>query len=291
MLIRSFVILLCLAISACATYSPELRRKQADDLAAANDWQRLVIPTHTFDFVAYIPQQSASGQTLTIYIEGDGLAWLGRQRLSPDPTPANPLGLKLALHHPAGMAAYLARPCQYVAPAQSHNCAEKYWSSHRFAAEVIHASNEAISVLKNRLQAKELVLVGYSGGGAVASLVAARRNDVKMLITVAGNLDHRAWTELHQVSPLDGSLNPAEAWPALVDIPQIHFVGAGDKITGRAVSRAYQQRFPADKQPLVRVVDGFDHDCCWVRDWKQLFPAARQPETSTTNSAGSASTP
>jgi hypothetical protein len=45
----------------------------------------------------------------------------------------------------------------------------------------------------------------------VASLVAARRHDVVRLVTVAGNLDHLAWTTLHGVSPLTGSLNPADA--------------------------------------------------------------------------------
>jgi hypothetical protein len=68
---------------------------------------------------------------------------------------------------------------------------------------VISASNQAVDALKQRYGAQEIVLVGYSGGGAVAALVAARRTDVVRLVTVAGNLDHLAWTHLHSVPPPD----------------------------------------------------------------------------------------
>lgn len=273
MLIRNTLILLCLAINACATSSPESRRQHADKLAMEQQWQRLHIPTQTFELAAYIPTHATTADTLAIYIEGDGLAWLNRHRLSPDPTPKNPLALQLALRHPTGNVAYLARPCQYVTAAQARNCSSKYWSSHRYAPEVINASNAAITALKARLRAEKLILVGYSGGGAVAALVAARRDDVVQLITVAGNLDHRAWTHRHGITPLSASLNPADAWQTLVDIPQMHFVGAEDKIIDRTVSHSYQRRFPSDKQPRVRLIENFDHHCCWPERWGELFPA------------------
>lgn len=275
---RSIVFLICLGISACASYSPEARRQHADRLAMAQHWQRLLIPTQAFDLAAYVPAQPPPNQILTIYIEGDGLAWLNRHLPSSDPTPKNPLGLQLALRHPAGNSVYLARPCQHVTNTQSRNCARKYWTSHRFAPEVIAATNEAVTLLKARLQARALVLVGYSGGGAVAALVAARRDDVMHLITVAGNLDHPAWTRQRGISALGASLNPADAWRSLVGIPQTHFIGINDKVIDPAITHAYQQRFPADKKPEIRVIEGFDHHCCWVRDWGQLFPALRQPE-------------
>lgn len=278
MLTRFIIILACLTLSACATYSPETRRQHANGLALAQHWQPLLIPTQIFDMAAYIPSSPSASNTLTIYIEGDGLAWLSRHRLSADPTPKNPLALQLALRHPAGSAAYLARPCQYVTSTQSQNCSRKYWSSHRFAPEVIAASNEAITALKTRLQAKELILVGYSGGGAVAALVAARRNDVKQLITVAGNLDHRAWTQRQGISPLSGSLNPADAWRKLVNIQQIHFVGSKDTVIDPSIIRSYQQHFPSNKQPEVRVIDDVDHHCCWSERWAEIFPTPHQSE-------------
>ena len=277
MFIRSsLIIFICLVISACATPSPEMRRQQADKLATTQHWHRMSIPTQTFDIAAYIPNHTSVKDILTIYIEGDGLAWTSKYRRSPDPTPNNPLALKLALRHPAGNAAYLARPCQYITNTHARNCSAKYWSSHRFAPEVIAASNEAITVLKARLQAKELILVGYSGGGAVAALITARRDDVKRLITVAGNLDHNAWTQRHNISQLDGSLNPADAWQVLVEIPQTHFVGANDKIIESAIARSYQRRFPLNKQPQINIIDGVDHHCCWPDRWGEILNKAQQ---------------
>ncbi|WP_414683398.1 lipase family protein, partial [Methylophaga sp. UBA5088] len=144
---------------------------------------------------------------LTIYIEGDGLAWLNRRKISSDPTPVDPLVLKLAVHDK--QAVYLARPCQYV---KSDRCDKKLWTSARFSTEVVESMNQAVTELKNQFQASSLRLIGYSGGGAIATLLAAERNDVDQLVTVTGNLDTTAWTEMQHISALTDSLNPADAW-------------------------------------------------------------------------------
>ena len=264
--------LLVLALVGCAyqASSPQSRRDSVDSLATASGWQQLRLPTETFVLTAYVPAQIIPDRNLTIYIEGDGLAWTSKSRLSSDPTPQDPIGLKLALRHPRGSAAYLARPCQYVMGADAHDCTNTYWSQRRFAPEVIAASNQAIDELKQRFAADRLVLVGYSGGGAVAALVAARREDVSALITVAGNLDHRAWSQLHHVTPLEGSLNPADAWQALTAIPQLHLVGQQDNNVGPEIAESYRQRFPAKQRPEIRIIADFDHTCCWVDRWAEL---------------------
>ena len=105
----------------------------------------------------------------------------------------------------------------------------------------------------------------------MAALVAARRKDVTRLVTVAGNLDHVLWTQLHHVAPLTGSLNPADAWQALADISQVHFVGGNDRIISQEISESYVARFPADQRPPLRVIEGFGHACCWVEQWPQLY--------------------
>jgi len=101
-------------------------------------------------------------------------------------------------------------------------------------------------------------------------LLAAKRSDVIQLVTVAGNLDHVAWTSLHHISPLDGSLNPSDAWEALQAIPQLHFVGEKDQNVSVQVINAYLARFPLEHQPTVRVVKDFDHICCWKDQWAAL---------------------
>ncbi len=259
------------ALVSCVNVNPQERRQHADMLAIAHDWQQLRLPTEQFVLAAYASKPILQADVLAVYIEGDGLAWLSDSQASDDPTPLHPVSLELAIHHPLGAAVYLARPCQYVEPGEARNCRQTYWTNRRFAPEVIEASDQAISALKQRFGASKLVLVGYSGGGAVAALVAARRKDVVQLITVAGNLDHRAWTEHHRVSPLEGSLNPADGWRALQDVPQLHFVGERDAVISRAMVDAYASRFPLDRRPEVVMVPGFDHLCCWVEKWGDLL--------------------
>lgn len=271
-----------LALAACANNAPQERRQYADTLAAAHGWQQLRLPAGNFVLAAYVPAKIAAGDMLTLYIEGDGLAWLSRSQASPDPSPRNPTGLELALRHPHGAAAYLARPCQFVAGKDAQGCDSAYWTNRRFAPEVIEANSHAIDALKQRFGASRLTLVGYSGGGAVAALVAARRQDVVRLITVAGNLDHRTWAALHRVPPLHGSLNPADAWNALQDVPQLHFVGGKDRNIRAEVAESYLARFPPGQRPEMQIVPEFDHVCCWVEQWPALL--ARVPGFTNGNS-------
>jgi hypothetical protein len=267
------IALLVLAGCAHVDHSPQTRWQQADQLAADASWQKIYLSAGDFVLAAFTPRSLQQSDTLTIYIEGDGLAWIDSSTPSFDPTPVKPVALQLALRHPHGNAVYLARPCQYVAGVDRRNCTMTYWTNRRFAPEVIEASNQAITQLKQRLNATNIELIGYSGGGAVAALVAARRKDVTRLITVAGNLDPVAWTKMHHGSPLTGSLNPADEWLALSSVPQLHFIGGQDKNVPMAVAESYRARFP-DHRPQLRVVDSFDHHCCWVEQWPALLNEA-----------------
>ncbi len=275
MTLRLLFVFILLGLAGCVDFSPQVRWQHADQLADKAGWQKLRIPTDKFVLSAYVPKNRAKADTLTVYIEGDGLAWLSPSQASDDPTPRNPIGLELALRDPQGAAAYLARPCQYVEANDTKNCRQFYWTNGRFAPEVIEASDQAISVLKQRVGAINLVLVGYSGGGAVAALVAAHRKDVVRLVTIAGNLDHRAWTAQYHVPPLDGSLNPADEWRALLHIPQKHFVGERDEVVSRHVADSYASRFPSDQRPEIVTVPNFDHVCCWVEKWNSIWLTGR----------------
>ncbi|WP_454724829.1 MULTISPECIES: alpha/beta fold hydrolase [Cupriavidus] len=285
----TLILLAAALLAACTPFSPAARRQGADALALAHGWQRLRLPTRTFVLTAYAPPAAAAdtsagtaadvaadtpADTLAVYLEGDGLAWLSPTQPSDDPTPLRPVALELALLHARGTAAYLARPCQFADGDDRRGCATPDWTSRRFSAAAVDATSEAIDALMRRYGARRLALVGYSGGGAVAALVAARRHDVVRLVTVAGNLEPRVWTTLHDVPPLDGSLNPADDWRRLQDIAQIHFVGSGDANVTREVVAAYAARFPAGRQPPVQLVEGATHACCWAQKWPGLWPLA-----------------
>jgi len=265
------LLLLAGILSGCASIpSPPERRAYADALAAAKGWRAEVISAGQFQLLTYAPQPIREHPELTVYIEGDGFAWVTGSTPSADPTPREPLALKLALKQAAGNAVYLGRPCQYV-DAEQTGCAQRYWTNARFAPEVVLASSKAVDALKARFGATRLTLVGYSGGGAIAALVAARRNDVERLVTIAGNLDHRAWTQFHHVDALAGSLNPADEAGKLRHIRQWHFVGSKDRITPPALLKAYVGLSPPSALSQTRILPDFDHQCCWEKEWPILW--------------------
>ena len=260
------------AMTACTPAGLEARRDESRRLAERSGWERLAIDAGHFVLIAHRPPAQQGAQTLSVYIEGDGLAWLGRSEPSLDPTPLDPLALRMALGHPSGAAVHLARPCQFTMQAEGRNCSARYWTTHRFSAEVVASMNRAIDRLKADHGARALELVGYSGGGAIAALVGARRDDVARLITVAGNLDHAAWTRLHRLTPLVGSLNPAEWAPVLANRWQIHLSGAEDREVPPELAEAWVRRTGSTATTSLRVVPGFDHHCCWAESWPALYP-------------------
>ena len=66
-------------------------------------------------------------------------------------------------------AIYVGRPC-YHAAKKSQNCNSKWWTSNRYSGEVIEALKIAILQLSNDQQ--KLTIIGFSGGGTLAMLVA-----------------------------------------------------------------------------------------------------------------------
>jgi dienelactone hydrolase len=276
--VRLLAAICCVVVSACSHLpTPGERRALADDLASRHGWRPSTLRTNSFELAAYLPATQVPAEVLTVFIEGDGLAWIDRSQPSSDPTPRDPLVLRLALKHPQKQSAYLARPCQYI-DAETTGCTKQYWTHKRFSPEVIAATNNALDQLKLRFGATRLVLVGYSGGGAVAALVAVRRNDVERLITIAGNLDHRAWTRNHRILPLDGSLNPADEISALQKLPQLHFVGGKDRNITPELVQNFSQHFPEGARPIVMIEPEFDHQCCWVNHWLELWRKAMNHE-------------
>lgn len=271
---RSFFLLaLVLALAAgCAS-----RQEKLDSLADKQGWIKVTYPTREFVLTGMMPGGRNSGEVLTVYVEGDGRAWITPTQISSDPTPSDPVALELALRHPFRPVLYLARPCQYGAGGQARGCHPAYWTSHRYAPEVINSMSAAIDAAKQSTGARKVIVVGYSGGGAVAALLGAARTDVAGLITLSGNLDHRRWTESEGLTPLFGSLNPADKIDVLQRVEQIHFVGADDDVVPPASVLSYRDRFPPGRKPDVRVIRNFDHSCCWVDSWPGLMKG-RWPE-------------
>lgn len=261
-----------LALAGCGSFpSIQERANHAEQLAEQNGWTRIQIAAAPFELIAYTPIEREQGDSLTIFYEGDGFAWISESHPSSDPTPIDPIALRMALNHPRRNVAYLARPCQYV-DAQIRECASRYWTNMRFAPEVIASASLATDSLKQLFGAHHLTLIGYSGGASIAGLLAAKRDDVERLITIAGVLDHQEWTSFQRIHPLIGSLNPADQISALDRIEQVHFVGGKDQIVPSKLIERFLNRFSNNSVPkTLYVFPDFGHRCCWAEEWPNLW--------------------
>ncbi|MEI8348975.1 MAG: alpha/beta hydrolase [Candidatus Omnitrophota bacterium] len=260
---RIYLTALLVLVMGCATLP------NAGQFAQSHGFEKKYLKTTHFSLASQY-RFAKVGEPITIYIEGDGCAWVNRNQVSSDPTPKNQLVLALAAIDPASNVAYLARPGQYPESGKP-DCALTYWTDKRFSEEVVSSMNEAIDQLAFRVQANKINLVGYSGGAAVAVLIASRRNDVISLRTIAGNLDPNALNRYHKVSELKNALNPMDVAEKVKNIPQRHFVGSQDKIVPVFIAESFVKRMGEKNILLVIVVDGATHATGWLKQWKKLL--------------------
>lgn len=277
---RFLVAVLCAAsITGCADFRVTAARNEADRIALPAGFVPEVVDADLFRFTSYVRNRKTTDNTLVVYIEGDGLAWINRGRVSGNPTPPDPLALRLAAADNAPTVLYLARPCQFAIETEAASCASRYWTTARFAPEVVDAENRAIDEIKGATSKNTIELIGYSGGGTLATLLAARRSDVERVITVAANLDLPSWTDYHDVTPLKDSLNPSDFVERLRKIPQVIFVGGEDENVPLSVVTPYARRFTKDSVISLIVIPTYSHSCCWARQWPDLLLRARAAET------------
>lgn len=251
---RFFIFFLTAFLSACVSLpEPEgflYREIKTKDFSLAS-WSKI----------------GAAGKPVRIYIEGDGFAWVNAYTPSMDPTPSDLMVLELAQKDASDNVIYLARPCQFVT---SEECKVYYWTNGRFDPKVIAAEREAVRSLMSEYKAPSAELVGYSGGGAVALLTAMELPEISKVYTVAGVLDHKAWTSFHRDSPLSGSLNPADYKKRLKKIPQTHFAGSADKTVPVSLTEKFVYSLNGDQAEVIIVPDA-SHNAGWIAFWPRLI--------------------
>lgn len=237
---------------------------QIIDEAEKTGFKREEYATQTFRLTAFEKLIPDLTDTIHVYIEGDGNSWKSRYVLSDNPTPRQPLALQLAERDIHSHVVYIARPCQYTSHALDPLCVPQYWSSHRYAPEVIQAFHETLDQIKLKTQKTHLYLVGFSGGASVAALLAAERKDVICLTTVAGDLNHEALSRHHQTTPLAHSLNPITVAAQLKSLPQYHFSGAKDKIVPPWVAEQFAKTVDDPDCVNVRIFPKVKHHKGWL---------------------------
>lgn len=257
-------VLLLTLLGGCAAEPLQLN-EQAEARAEAAGMQRALVQTDGFVLTSFY-RITRPDQSLTVYIEGDGFAWRTRTQPSLDPTPRKAVGLTLATADPASNVLYLARPCQFTPMSANPQCTVAYWTGKRFAEPVIAAMNQAVSHYARRVPGQPIHLVGFSGGAAVAALIAARRDDVVSLRTVAGNLDMDEVNRIHRVSPMPESLNAIDVAPRLSGLVQVHYSGSDDTVVPVDIAQRFIKA-SGGRCAQVRRVQGLAHDGDWQRLW------------------------
>jgi hypothetical protein len=258
-----FITIVILVITGCLSHTNQHNRKfEFDKVIQANKLNKAVIKGNQFKHLT-ITNNSYS-DILHIYIEGDGIPWSTPTKISKDPTPNNPLAFKLMAKDP-NFALYLGRPC-YFDLADSKNCDAVKWTNGRYGEVVIDSMEAAILTFIQRHQVDKIVLIGYSGGGVIASLLAYRIKETQAYITIAANLDIDRWTQLHAYSPLNQSINPAKMITKNF-IPGIHLVGQKDTVVPPSISQEYIKKNKG-KQILF---PQYTHACCWVENWPTIL--------------------
>lgn len=245
-------------------------------------WQYVSINSTPIPVKALISKQvqPRSSNSLHVYLEGDGEPFLNALTVSPDPTPHDPLMLRLMAKDSAN-SVFLARPCYFLqehgqqraqADGQAYACSPYLWTLARYSPIVVQSLANAIETLA--LQYDKVVLIGHSGGGTLAALLVPHLPKVTHLITLSANLDTDRWTAHHALTPLSASLNPMTESPLPDHVRQIHYVGGRDKNILPQWAHAYAQR-QADAQVIE--LKAFDHQCCWEAHWPTLLSQALAP--------------
>lgn len=208
-------------------------------------------------------------QPYVFYIEGDGRAFNGRYRNSNNPTPRSRLMIDLASLDTRPNVVYIARPCQFTPfdlnPKCSYNRA--YWTNKRLSDDSVESINQVIEQINGQNQ---FSIVGYSGGGGIAVLIAERNPLVKDIITVAGNLDIEKFVQHHNAHPMVESLNPIDYAKKINHIPQLHLAGGKDHIVPPFIADNFVRESDS-KCVSQRILPKNKHDTGWVSMWEYIL--------------------
>jgi dienelactone hydrolase len=249
-------------LAACATPA-----QRFGDRAAALSFTSMQLQGAGFVHRAYVAGLTDDSDILHVYVEHDGTPWIDNRVVADDPTPRTPFALEL-MGRDTGPRLLLGRPCYFE---QEAACDPMLWTHRRYSPEVIASMVSALRGFLSQHPYRQILLIGYSGGGTIAWLMAAQMPDTAAVITIAANIDTDEWTRLHGYSTMTGSLNPANLPQLPSRIIQVNYFGSRDQNVPSSVARSFARRHPEATE--IEVAD-FDHVCCWIERWPPLLNQA-----------------
>ena len=237
-----------------------------DRLLKDNELEPEIVQGVAFEHLVVHKQGSSKDSRLHVYNEGDGTPWMDGNVVAIDPTPKNPLALRLMLRD-RNSSVYVGRPC-YFGVMSSGRCESEDWTFGRYSEHVVESMASAIGRIVAVGGYQEVRLIGYSGGGVIALLAANRVPETTSVVTVAANLDTDEWTRTREFLPLHNSLNPADVDPLLSGIVHVQLAGELDQVVPLSVTESFRRS--GHRSELWLYAD-FDHRCCWEDAWPEIL--------------------
>jgi pimeloyl-ACP methyl ester carboxylesterase len=217
-------------------------------------------------FLNHAAQQKNFYEELHVYVDGDGTPFETANFPAQDPTARNSLILDL-LFQDKTPAILLGRPCYYGLQL-STNCSPELWTAQRYSNEVVESLVLSLQQFLKKRPTKNLVFIGYSGGGTLVTFLTSHFPQTRSVVTIAGNLDTQAWCDFHDYFPLQESLNPIQQAKIPVEIKQFHFAGLADENVPAEMIKHFSLR---QKNSRYIELENFTHECCWADKWANLL--------------------
>ena len=256
-------LIIFLFLIGCST--PQIEQKQAN-LIELNNNQFEENVYRFSEFNIFSLKKVKNDNLLTIYIEGDGQAWLSRFKPSSDPTPVNPTAFKLALQDQSDNVIYLSRPCQYISGPACEN--SKIWTSLQYSEAVLGVYSRILEELSKEYQ--EIHLVGFSGGAAIAMFLASKDFNIRSIRTVAGNINPDEIVKLLNLSGYNKEVNFFSLEKKIKDLSQTHYYGIKDKVVPNILHLNYDKRNSINKCTKIQPVKA-SHQDGWIEFWKENY--------------------
>lgn len=233
---------------------------------AGAEFERRYVESTAFTHVVFerVDCTQVDDRAFPVFLDGDGISWIRDGRVSEDPTPERAIGLEL-LAADGGCGLYVSRPCSFGTVSTDAACEPAVWTVDRYGERVVESIREVVERVTPI--GRPLDLIGYSGGGLIASQLARRMPRVAALVTLGANLDLPRWVELHGYTPSLVRRSLPSPFPLRAELIQLHVFGSRDATSPARIADAV---FRVDPRAERLVIEGADHTCCWAAEWPAI---------------------